>query len=276
METYDGTMLSNGLDAVLTDYIEKNNKDSVISILFYKSENLVLMDLSHGNDYIYRKYYIDGEFMKQRKHVVYYTLNKNLADSLIIPYCYNDTIVKNKIIAWNIDNSICKEIKENSMFTHYKILSKDKIVEISENDLKTNRRSENYNAIRNPAICKLIKDTLTSNDCTFVSLHFSSFDGMDFFRIKLSNTYDNTEELNGCLIYHNHVILLYSLDKLLNKNIIDRNKLSSKKRILSCYRETPKEDLYYFHFAQSRYKVVSNDSIKQMNTEEDSVYFYRL
>lgn len=263
-QKYNGLRISDGLETVLSDYIERYDTDSIIRVEFYKIKDHVNMLVFH--EPYYDKNYVDGCFKKQGKLIVYHCDYEGLADSLIMPYNSINKDLLKKYKFWTLS-----DYDGNRDLCEYHILSKDKIIKNSKKNIIYNNSITNTDGIYSPAINKILNEKLNSNGSLVTSLHFASVKGKDYVCINSGRFYDY-KNLYGCIIRDERMITLHSVDKISYKNIIDTSLIKKDLPILAKYKKIPKDDRALYLMFGDCYRILSTDSLIKITNNERLAY----
>lgn len=259
--TYDGVRISEGLDNVLTEYIETNDKDSVINLYFDQIEDHIIMTIWHYP--LYMNPY-DGCFRKQGKLITYFSFRKSIADSLISPY---NTKNQDVIAKYHSNDDIGMDYDGDLGICEYRVMSKEQIRKATEDDFHCKEKVTDKTVIKNAALNKMINDRLNGNSVQLTNIHFFTENNQICFWISNGNAYIRNN-LKGCLYRNGRMIAFYSENDNITNDIVDVETIRKNLPLLSSYREFPKSRAVFLA-SRDNFKIISNDSIEQIVDEEE-------
>lgn len=224
--------ISSSLDKVLADYTSRYDKDSVLTLNFYKIEDRTLFDIGHSPFYYNNE--MDGCFTYKNKLVVYYSNVKDtLASSLIDSIFASDKTILKRYTSFDEANCIYdgKPDVEN-----YIVKSRDCIVKAEENDLKFKEIASDTTGIRNKSLNSVINKRLNNCRVFGTAIRFAEFEKENYFILSYVDSY-TSKNLDGCLERNGRIITFYGVKNLHYPNIIDQKLIRSNFSLLDDYKE---------------------------------------
>jgi len=256
--------LSKGIDAVLSDYINRHSKDSVIIMQFYKVEDRTVLSIQHSPYYPFKEF-VDGCFIYKDKLALYCLLDKRtLVESLIDTTFTSDKTILNNYKSW--DEVDC-EFDGDSDSEYYLVKSREDIVKAIESDLKYKENVSDTNGIRSNSINELLNKRLNSHNVSITAIRFGSFNHNDYFMISEVNVYTK-KTLSGCLKRNGRILTFYGVEKLCNPDIIDIKLIHKNLSLLNNHKEISSK---WFDFESSEgdiYKVFPKGNVEKVSVEE--------
>lgn len=271
-EESESCHLSKGMNTVLSDYIDRHPKDSVIILQFYKTDDRTLLNIQHSPFYPFKEL-VDGCFMYKNKLAIYCLLDKStLADSLIDFASTSDRTILNNYKSW--DEADCEYDGDSDSKT-YLVKSRDNIVKAIETDLRFKEKVYDTIGIRNDSINTLLNQRLNSHNVTITAVRFASYEKSDYFMVSEVNVYTK-KSLNGCLKRNGRIITFYGIENLHNPDLIDLKLIQKDTSLLNNYKELSSK---WFDFESSQgdiYKILPKGNIEKVSIEELSDEKYEM
>lgn len=258
--TYDGVHIAEGIDNVLTEYIEQHEKKEVISIFFNKIEDHVIMEIASHPVYVTPH---DGCFRKQGRLFTYYSFRKSLADSLITLYDAKNRHVESKFKFSDSEEAIDDDYLG---YCSYRVISKEQVREATKEDLTCKEKVTDKSGIKNAALNKVLNDWLNDNHVQLTSIKFFSQENRKYFLISNDEVYTK-ENLKGCLYRNGRMITFYSENDDIIGDFVDLEAIRKNLPLLSSYREYPKELAGKLFFGDAFF-IKSRDSIQYVGVPE--------
>lgn len=211
-----------GLDSIITEYIKTNPYDSIYQVCFYKFCNKQFFSIRcSGTEYDSR--FNDICFEKNNKIIVAYSINASLMDSLInIPLAKQCCDALKKYVDWN-DDALRDYDKDDHLQT-YRILNANQYRLANESDYFVTDSVHSCNVITNGAINRVLNQYLNNSNMDLTYIRFDSRKGETYLTIGQDYVYSKNA-FSGAFYRDGRIIIIYDLDKLENKKIIDRTQL---------------------------------------------------
>lgn len=253
------------LSRILTEYIESNPDDSLYLLIFSNQNNKQFFTLQRSDKY-YNKDFVDGCFSMNGKIVIFWELNRTWKDSVlyISPDESNQFRLLEKYKTWDevhMDydrsyNPITYEIK--------RINNKNGIFNAS---MAFDSPAKSTNVINSKNLNRIINNYLkTCQDPDITIMRFNSLNGYDY--VTLSWDYFIDKELfSGAFYRDGRLVIVYSAEKLINKDIINTNELLPIFNF-SDYKFLHRE---YARYPESKYRFVSKDSLEEVEWDEENM-----
>lgn len=260
--------ISDEMDKVLTDYIDRHNKDSIISLYFFHVEDRTYFDIEHCP--FYQKTLVDGAFIYKNKLITYFIESKNTEAINLV----DTTFTKDKCLLkhykswddvnWEYDGNPDREI--------YFVKTPNSIIRIQASDIKYEEKAVDTIGIRSITINQLINQRLNKSSTNMIALHFASLGGKDYIRIKSVNAYSKNS-LSGCMKRNGRVICFYNVNKLHNQDLIDQNNFNDSFSLLDDYREIPYDNFLYIISTGDVFRILPDGDLIGFSAEEyENVY----
>ena len=254
---------SDAMNMVLTDYIDRHNKDSIISLYFFHVENRTYFDIEHSP--FYQKSLADGGFIYKNKLITYYIESKKTdVNNLVDTSFTKDQSIFDHYKSWDDVNW---EYGGNPDRETYFVKSQDSIIKIHASDIKYKEKAIDTIGIRSAAINHLINQRLNKSSTNMVAIHFASLGKTDYIRIKSVNVYSK-DSLSGCMKRNGRVICFYNVNKLQNQNLIDKNSFKNNVLLLDDYREIPYDKFHYIVSAGDVFRILPNGNLIEFSEDE--------
>lgn len=256
--------LSKGIDAILSNYIDRHSKDSVIIMQFYGVENRMILNIQHSPCYPIKEV-VDGCFIYKNRLISYCILDKHiLVDSFIdSTFASNKTILNDYKSLEDFEDIVdCDPDSEC-----YLLKSQDTIVKAMDSDLKFKEIATDTIGIRNEMINGIINQRLNSYNANIIAIRFGSLENSDFFIVNEVNVYTK-KSLSGCLRRNGRIIVLYGVDKLHNQDLIDRRLIHRELSQLDYYKEISSNWFNYLLSNGDIFKILPKGNIEKVSYEE--------
>lgn len=264
--------LSKGLDTVLSDYIDRHPKDSIIIMQFYGVEGRTILNIQHAPYYPFKDF-IDGCFIYKDKLALYCLLDKSvLVDGLVDSTYTSDKTILNHYKSWD---EVDFEYDGNSDSESYLVKSRDNIVKAVKTDLQFHEKVSDTIGIRSNSINDMLNQRINSHNVPITAIRFASFENSDYLMMSEANVYTK-ESLSGCLKRNGRIITFYKTDKLHNPNLIDMELIQMGLPLLNNYKEIPSN---WFDFESSEgdvFKILPNGYLEKVSIEKLSDEKYEL
>ncbi len=263
-DNIDTCHLSKGMDTVLSDYIDRHSKDSIIIMQFYRVEDRTIMNIQHSPFYP-SKEFIDGCFIYKGKLALYCLLDKcTLADSLIDSTFANDKTILNNFKSWEQVGYEYDRIPDSES---YLVKSQNNIVKAEETDLRYKEKVSDTIGIRNESINSLLNQRLNDCNVTITAIRFGSFENIDYFMISAVNVYTK-KSLCGCLKRNGRIIIFYGVENLQNQDLIDIKLIQKDISLLNNYKEISSR-LFDFESSEGDvYKILPKGNIERVSIDD--------
>lgn len=260
----DSYHLSKGIDSVLSDYIDRHPKDSVLILQFYRIENRTILNIQHSSCYPYREF-VDGCFIYKDRLALYSILDKTISVNCLI----DSTVASDKTILDNFKswNEADYEYDDYSDSETYLVKSRDCITKAVEKDLEYKIIVSDTIGIRNAMINNMLNQRLNKHHIPIVSIRFASLDKSDYFMVCEVNAYTR-KSLNGCLKRNGRIIVFYGIDNLHSQKIIDLRLIQKELPLLNNYKELPSNWFNYESSEGDVFKILPNGKIVRVPIEE--------
>ena len=256
--------LSKGLDTVLSDYIGRHPKDSIIIMQFYGVEGRTILNIQHSPYYPFKEF-VDGCFIYKDKLALYCLLDKSVSvDSLVDSVYVSDKTILNSYMSWD---EVDFEYDGCSDSESYLVKSQDNIVKAVKTDLQFHEKVSGTIGIRSNSINDMLNQRINSHNVPITTVRFGSFENSDYLIVSETNVYTK-ESLSGCLKRNGRIITFYKADKLHNPNLIDMELIQMGLPLLNNYKEIPSN---WFDFESSEgdvFKILPKGNIERVLIEE--------
>ncbi|MBR4389251.1 MAG: hypothetical protein IKT00_08760 [Prevotella sp.] len=271
-DSYESCHLSKGIDAILSDYVDRYSEDSVITLQFYKVENRTILNIQHSPFYPFKEY-VDGCFLYKDKLVLYCLLDKSvLVDSLIDTTFTSDKTILNNYKSWE---DVDCEIDGHSDCESYIVKSRNKIVKAVKTDFVFKERASDTIGIRNNSINNLINQRLNNHNAPITAIRFASFENNDYFMISEVNLYAK-KTLSGCLKRNGRILTFYGLEKLRNPDVIDIELIQKNLSLLNNHKEISSKSFDFESSEGDLYKILPKGNVEKVSVEELSDEKYEM
>ena len=245
--------ISSGLDSILDEYIHKNPDSKIYNLIFESQCDKQFFTLQCSSD-CYDSNFMDGCFMKNDKIIVFWSVNKSWKDSLIkIPQeglCY-DSLAK----FTDYSNTQMDYDAPYNPQT-YRILSTNQYREATISDWNYPKPACDNNVINSSALNDIVNDYInTNNSPHIVYLRFNNLNGANFVSVGQDYVYDS-KMFSGMFYRNERIVVVYSIDKIKNLDIIDKRSLLPIQTI-SDYKSQKRRYL----IGEKKYRIVSRESI---------------
>ena len=261
---FESGHLSKEMDTILSDYIDRHSKDSVIIMQFYRVEDRTILNLQHSPSYPFKEL-VDGCFIYKDKLVVFCLIDKcTLADSLI-----DSTFASNRAILSNYKSweEVDRIYDGNPDSESYLVKSQENIVKAEEADLRYKEKVSDTIGIRNESINSLLNQRLNNCNVTITAIRFASFENSDYLMISEANVY-KMESLSGCIKRNGRIITFYGVEKLHNQDLIDVKLIEKDIPLLNNYKKLSSR-LFDFESSEGDvYKISPKGNIERVYIED--------
>lgn len=255
------SMYSSELDSILDEYIATNPKNNIYYLIFENRNNKQFFTIQSSTS-CYDSNYMDGCFMRKGKIIVFWSVNQSWKDSLLhIPQnaqCY-DSLAKFTDIA---NNLMFYDAPYNPQT--YRILSANQYRIATEADWAYPKPACDSNVIQSSTLNEIVNDYINSNNSpNIVYLRFSNFNGDEYVSIGYDFVY-NPETISGMFYRNERIVVLYSIDKIKNIDIVDKQAMLAPKTI-NDYKAQKRE---FPRFPENKYRIVSKEIIEPISSDD--------
>ena len=255
---------SNGVETVLSDYIGRHPKDSILFLQFYKVENRTFLNVQHYPFYPSIEL-VDGGFFYKDKLVTYCLLDKRImSDSLIYPALASDKTILNYYKSWDEANV---EYDGNPDSETYLVKSRDKIVKAKEIDFEFKEKVSDTTGIRNRELNDIINKRLNNHYVTITAIRFASFEYNDYFMVSEANVYTR-KNLSGCLRRNGRIITFYGVENLNNKELVNKMLIQKSLSLLDNYKELSNDWFNRESGEGDIYKILPRGNVEKVSIDE--------
>lgn len=253
--TQSSTFILPQLKEVLTEYIDNNPNDSLFQLIFAEQNNKQFVTIQRSDKY-YSKYFVDGCFLVNGKLVIFWELNQTWKDSVLRVSqedCRYDLLHTFK--TWE---DVLSDYDRSYAPQTYEILVSGNSIKLVKARSAFNSPADDKNVINNPALNKVTNDYINDNNNPEITiLRFNSIGKNDY--VSLSRDYFIDRELFSGAFYRNgRLVVVYSMDKLIAKNIVDTLQLLPISNF-SGYKFLHRE---YPRYPQRKFQIASDNSIE--------------
>ena len=250
------------LDSILEEYIAKYPKNDIYYLIFENRNNKQFFTIQSSTS-CYDSNYMDGCFMRKGKIIVFWSVNQSWKDSLLhIPQeslCY-DSLAKFSDFATDL---VQYDAPYNPQT--YRILSVNQYREVEDSDWAYTTPACDSNVIQSSALNKIVNNYINENDSpNIVYLRFSNLKGDIFVSMGQDYVYDPVT-FSGMLYRNKRIVVLYSIDKLKNLEIIDKQSMLPVKTI-SDYKAQARK---YPRYPEEKYRIVSKEIIEPISSDDN-------
>ena len=201
---------------------------------------------------------MDGCFMKKGKIIIFYSINKSWKDSLL--HISQEALCFDSLMKYTDFSKIDMNYDAPSNPLTYRILSISQYRKANNSDWSYPELACDSNVICSSALNNIINDYInTNNSPNIVYLRFCNLDGANFVAIGQDYVYDS-EAFSGMFYRNERIVVIYSIDKLKNLDIIDKRSLLPIQTICdykSLKRKNP--------IGEKKYRIMSKESIESIS-----------
>ena len=245
--------ISSGLDSILDDYILNNPDNKIYNLIFESQCGKQFFTLQCSSD-CYDSNFMDGCFMKNDKIIVFWSVNKSWKDSLLqIPQeelCY-DSLTKFTDFS---NAQMDYDAPYNSQT--YRILSTTRYRKATISDWSYPEPACDNNVIFSSALNDIVNNYInTNNSPHIVYLRFNNLNGSNYVAVGKDYVYD-PKMFSGMFYRNKRIVIVYSIDKIKNLDIIDKRSLLPIQTI-SDYKSLKRK----YPIGEKKYRIVSKESI---------------
>lgn len=273
-EGADKYFISKGLETVFDDYTTRYDKDSIITLRFFKVENRTFFYIGHMP--YYDDVDLDGCFICKNKLVLYKSNTKKaIADDLIDSTHTKDKTILKQYTTWDESNMIY--CGSSNVETYY-IKSQNCIIKATESDLRYREIATDTTGIRNKSINDILNSSLNNCSTYINAILFASYKGNDFFKIANVDSY-TSKNLNGCLKRNGRIVTFYNVDNINCSNLLDKQRIRENLYLLNGYKEIDSDEFYYYRTGGEKYYMIKPDeSVEELDetkwSDEEREMFY--
>ena len=268
----DTNHLSKGIDSVLSDYIDRYPKDSVIIMQFYRIEDRTILNIQHSSNYPFREF-VDGCFIYKDRLAIYSILDKTISvDSLIDMTAASDKTILDNFKSWD---EVDFEYDDYPDSETYLVKTRDCITKSEEKDLKYKEIVSDTIGIRNVMINSMLNKRLNKYHVPIIAIRFASLDKSNYFMVSEVNAYTR-KSLNGCLKRNDRIIVFYGTDNLHSQDILDLRLIQKELPLLNNYKELPTNWFNYESSEGDVFKILPNGEIEKVSVEDLSDQKYEM
>lgn len=245
--------ISSGLDSILDEYIAKYPNNKIYCLIFENQYGKQFFTLQCSSD-CYDSNFMDGCFMKKGKIIVFWSINKSWKDSLLqIPpeeLCYDSLTTFTDLSNTQMDY----DAPYNSQT--YRILSTSQYREATISDWSYPEPACDNNVICSSALNDIVNDYInTNNSPHIVYLRFNNLNGANFISVGQDYVYD-PKIFSGMFYRNERIVVVYSIDKIKNLDIIDKRSLLPIQTI-GDYKSLKRK----YPIGEKKYRILSRESI---------------
>jgi hypothetical protein len=252
-------VISPELDSILDEYIDKNPDNKIYYLTFENRCNKQFFTLQCSSD-CYDSNFVDGCFMKKGKIIVFWSVNKSWKDSLLhIPQeelCF-DSLAKYTDFA---KTEMDYDAPYNALT--YRIISVNEYRKATDSDWSYPESARDSNVICSSVLNDILNNYINTNNSPIITyLRFSNLNGTDFVSIGQDYVYD-PEAFSGMFYRNERIVVVYSIDKLRNLDIIDKLSLLPIHTI--CDYKSHKRK---YPIGEKKYCIVSKNTIEPISSD---------
>lgn len=255
----DNDVVCPKLGVIIDSFISHHSADSYFVILS-KIDDMEVLNISTALGY--NSKYIDGYFFRKGKLITYCIFYKDWNNIIKINNTnkFEDTIPKYSDMA----NVLCNF---EPIGITYRIMSKDSFKIMTQRDftsVKKQYMASGNNGINSKPLNKAINTYINNHKSELYQLRFNELNGQKYVSIRGSQTFDQNKT-DGFIYRNNHVIILYSIGKVIKMGILNSKDIITMTDTLP-YKNVVMEgwDMPY----PQKYKILSKDSIVDVTDDE--------
>ena len=249
--------ISPELDSILDEYIDKHPNNKLYYLIFENRCNKQFFTLQCSSD-CYDSNFVDGCFMKKGKIIVFWSVNKSWKDSLIhIPqeeFCFDSLAQYTDFAKTEMDYDGPYNAQT------YRIISVSKYRKATDSDWSYLESARDSNVICSSVLNSILNNYINTNNSPVITyLRFSNLNGANFVSIGQDYAYD-PEVFSGMFYRNERIVVVYSIDKLKNLDIIDKQSLLPTHTICD-YKSLKRK----YPIGEKKYRIMSENSIEPIS-----------
>lgn len=249
------------LGIVLDEYIANNPKNDIYYMIFENRNDKQFFTLQCSSD-CYDSKFVDGCFMRNGKIIVYWSVNQSLKDSLL--HISEEELCFDSLSKYTDFSKT--EMNYDAFYNPqtYRILSVSQYRIATDSDWAYSKTACDSNVIRSSVLNKIVNDYInTNNSPNIVYLRFSNMNGDNYVSIGHDYVYD-PELFSGMFYRDKRIVVVYSVDKIKNLDIIDKQSMLPIKTI-SDYKSHKRE---FPQFPETKYRIKTKENMETISFDD--------
>ncbi len=203
--------------------------------------------------------------MKNGKIIIFCSVNKSWKDSLL--YIPQEELCFDSLAKYSDVNKGDVHFDGSPNHLTYRILSVNKYRKAEDSDWSYPEPACDSNVLSSSALNKIVNDFINTNDSpTITYLRFSNVNGDNFVSLGYDIVY-NPETFSGMFYRNGRIVVVYSIDKIRNLDIIDKSSLFPIQTI-NDYRSLKRK---FPRFPEKKYRIVSKEKMERI-TSDNSIW----
>ena len=253
------------LDSLLDEYIANYPNNKIYYMIFETRCGKQFFTLQCSSD-CYDSNYMDGCFMKKGKIIVFWSINKSWKDSLLhIPQeelCFDSLTRYTDLSKVDVDYDAPYNPQT------YRILSLSQYRKSNTSDWSFPNPACDSNVIQSSVLNKIVNDYININDSpNIVYLRFNHVNGEYFVSVGQDYVYDS-DSFSGMFYRNGRIVVLYSIDKIENLEIIDKQSLLPIHAI-NDYKSLKRK---FPRFPEKEYKIIWDPGVGSFDFLENKIW----